>query len=58
MTMLGRVRRRQEEDDPTLLQTRPAYTARTKEFFKSIMVEAQRRQMECVFLLTDRQVKH
>ncbi|KAF8513082.1 hypothetical protein JB92DRAFT_3096623 [Gautieria morchelliformis] len=46
MVMLGRVRQCQEESNPTATQSRPAHTSRTKDFFKSIMVEAQRRQME------------
>ncbi|KAF8582742.1 hypothetical protein K439DRAFT_1661640 [Ramaria rubella] len=46
MVMLGRVRRRQEEDNPNLTLSRPAHTSRTKDFLKSVMVEAQRLQMD------------
>ncbi|KAF8590847.1 hypothetical protein K439DRAFT_1611762 [Ramaria rubella] len=46
MVMLGRVRRCQEEDNLNLTLSRPAHTSRTKDFLKSVMVEAQRLQMD------------
>ncbi|KAN0139095.1 hypothetical protein V8E53_003097, partial [Lactarius tabidus] len=46
MTMLGRVRRRQVDDDRTLEISRPASSNRSSEFYKALMVEAQRLQLE------------
>jgi hypothetical protein len=46
--MLGRVRRRQVDDDPLLDRTRPAMTSRCVDFYKAIMVEAQRLRLEYV----------
>jgi hypothetical protein len=46
MTMLGRVRRRQIDDDQSLEQTRPAFTSRTMDYYKALMVEAQRLRLE------------
>ena len=46
MTMLGRVRRCQIDDDPSLEQTRPAFTSRTMDYYKALMVEAQRLRLE------------
>ena len=46
MTMLGRVRRRQVDDDRTLDTSRPASSNRSSEFYKALMVEAQRLQLE------------
>jgi hypothetical protein len=48
MTMLGRVRRRQADDDPTLDGRRPASSTRGSDFCKALMVEAQRLQLEYV----------
>ena len=42
MTMLGRVRRCQADDDPTLDGQRPASSMRGSDFCKALMVEAQR----------------
>jgi hypothetical protein len=42
ITMLGRVRRRQVDDNPSLDQMRPAMTSRCLDFYKSVMVQAQR----------------
>jgi hypothetical protein len=44
--MLGRVRRRQEDDDSSLKQTRPAMTSRCTDFYKAVMIEAQRFRLE------------
>ena len=46
MTMLGRVRHRQVDDDRTLEISRPAASNRSSEFYKALMVEAQRLQLE------------
>jgi hypothetical protein len=46
MTMLGRVRRRQVDDDPMLVQTRPAVTSRSEDFYKAVMVQSQRLRLE------------
>jgi hypothetical protein len=46
MTMLGRVRRRQIVDNPSLEQTRPAFTSRTMDYYKALMVQAQRLRLE------------
>ncbi|PPR03704.1 hypothetical protein CVT24_007425 [Panaeolus cyanescens] len=46
MTMLGRVRRRQEDTDPSLITKRPAKNSRTDDFFKALMVQAQRYRLE------------
>ena len=51
MTMLGRVRRRQVDDDPALEQTRPAFTTRSSDFYKAVMVQAQRLRLEYVLSL-------
>ncbi len=42
MTMLGRVRRRQEDESPEISTTRPYSNSRTKDFYKAVMVQAQR----------------
>jgi hypothetical protein len=52
MTMLGRVRRRQADDDPTIEDRRPAATTRSQDFYKALMVEAQHLHLEYV-ILTD-----
>lgn len=44
--MLGRVRHRQEDDDSTLKQTRPVMTSRCTDFYKAVMIEAQRFRLE------------
>ena len=46
MTMLGRIRRRQCDDDPTLQARRPASTSRSQDFYKALMVESQRLRLE------------
>jgi hypothetical protein len=46
MTMLGRVRRRQVDDNPSLEQARPAFTPRTSDFYKALMIQAQRLRLE------------
>jgi hypothetical protein len=46
MTMLGRVRRRQVDDDPALENARPAFTPRITDFYKALMVQAQRVRLE------------
>lgn len=46
MTMLGRLRRRQCDDDPSLDRTRPAVTTRTLEFYNAVMIEADRARFE------------
>jgi hypothetical protein len=48
MTMLGRVRRCQADDDPTLDGRRPASSTRGTDFCKALMVEAQRLRLEYV----------
>jgi len=48
MTMLGRVRHRQADDDPTLDGRRPASSSRGSDFCKALMVEAQRLRLEYV----------
>lgn len=45
MTMLGRVRRRQYDDDPSLLDSRPAESIRSREVFNALMTEAERIRM-------------
>jgi len=42
MTMLGRVRRLQVDDNRTLDASRPASSNPSSEFYKALMVEAQR----------------
>ncbi|KAF8257119.1 hypothetical protein EI94DRAFT_1818964, partial [Lactarius quietus] len=46
MTMLGRVRHRQVDDDRALDTSRPASSNRSSEFYKALMVEAQHLQLE------------
>lgn len=55
MTMLGRVRRRQVDDDHTLEISRPASSNRSSEFYKALMVEAQCLQLEYSCLLLQMQ---
>lgn len=44
--MLGRVRRRQEEENPDIQLSRPAKTSRTDDFYKAVMVQSQRLRLE------------
>jgi hypothetical protein len=46
MTMLGRVRRRQVDDDPSLEQSRPSDSSRAKDFYKAVMIQSQRMRLE------------
>ena len=46
VVMLGRVRRRQYEDDRTLDQRRPAKSSRVDDYYKAIVAEAARLQFE------------
>lgn len=46
--MLGHVRRCQANDDPTLDGQRPASSTRGSDFYKALMVEAQRLRLEYV----------
>ncbi|KAK0438855.1 uncharacterized protein EV420DRAFT_1585393 [Desarmillaria tabescens] len=46
MTMLGRVHGRQEDDNPDLKHSRPAANSRTVEFYKAIMIQAQRHHLQ------------
>ena len=46
MTMLGRVRRRQEDENPEIQVSRPAKNSRTEDFYKAVMVQSQRLRLE------------
>jgi hypothetical protein len=46
MTMLGRVRRRQEDENPEIRTTRPSKNSRTEDFYKAVMVQSQRLHLE------------
>jgi hypothetical protein len=48
--MLGRVRRRQTEDNPSIEQSRPAVTSRSTDFYKAVMVQSQRLRLEYAHL--------
>ena len=48
MTMLGRVRRRQEDENLEIRTSRPAKTSRTEDFYKAVMVQSQRLRLEYV----------
>ncbi|KAH8995285.1 hypothetical protein EDB86DRAFT_3077787 [Lactarius hatsudake] len=48
MTMLGRVRRRQIDDNPALEHMQPAFTAHTMDYYKALMVQAQRLRLDDV----------
>ena len=48
MTMLGRVRRRQEDEKPEIRISRPAKTSRTEDFYKAVMIQSQRLRLEYV----------
>lgn len=55
MTMLGRVRRRQEDENHRIRTSRPAKTSRTEDFYKAVMVQSQRLRLEYAkALLPDR----
>lgn len=49
MTMLGRVRARQEAENPTLHTERPCFTEQTRQYQKALMITAQRQKLEYVF---------
>ena len=49
MTMLGRVRKRQEDENPEIVHTRPYANSRTKDFYKAVMVQAQRLRLAHVY---------
>lgn len=49
MTMLGRVRARQTASDPTLDLKRPSRNARSTDFYKAVMLQANRLRLEYVF---------
>lgn len=49
--MLGQVRRRQKDDDPTLAPRRPATSIRLTDFYKSVQIQAQHRRIECQCVL-------
>ncbi|KAK0449056.1 uncharacterized protein EV420DRAFT_1565645, partial [Desarmillaria tabescens] len=46
MTMLGWVRGRQEDDNPDLKHSHPASNSRTVEFYKAVMIQAQRHRLQ------------
>lgn len=46
MSMLGCVRCRQVDDNMSLEQARPAFTPRILDFYKALMVQAQRLRLE------------
>jgi hypothetical protein len=46
MTMLGRVRARQEEECPDIRTSRPAKSSRSEGFYKAVMVQSQRLRLE------------
>ena len=48
MTMLGRVRQRQEDENPEIQVSRPAKNSRTEDFYKAVMVQSQRLRLEWV----------
>ncbi|KAH9000115.1 hypothetical protein EDB92DRAFT_1812540 [Lactarius akahatsu] len=48
VTMLGRIRRRQEDSNPDLVQSQPASNSRCQDYVKSIMVETRRLQIQSV----------
>ncbi|KAF8268134.1 hypothetical protein EI94DRAFT_1700470 [Lactarius quietus] len=43
----GRIRRRQQDSDPSLVQSRPASNLRCQDYIKSVMVEARRLRIQC-----------
>ena len=46
MTMLGRVRRRQEDENSEIRVSRPAKNSRTEDFYKAVMIQSQRLHLE------------
>jgi hypothetical protein len=46
MAMLGRVRHRQVDDNMSLEQAQPAFTPRISDFYKALMVQAQRLRLK------------
>jgi hypothetical protein len=48
MTMLGRIQRRQIDNDPTFDQMCPAVTSRSTDFYKAVMVQSQQLWLECI----------
>ena len=46
MTMLGRVRRRQEDENPEICTLRPAKTSRMEDYYKAVMIQSQRLRLE------------
>lgn len=48
MTMLGRVHKRQEDESPEICASRPHTNSRTKDYYKAVMVQAQRLRLEYV----------
>ena len=49
--MLGRVRRRQEDEKPEIRISRPAKTSRTEDFYKAVMIQSQRLRLEYVLCI-------
>ncbi|KAF8267002.1 hypothetical protein EI94DRAFT_1731730 [Lactarius quietus] len=47
VTMLGRIRRQQQDSDPSLVQSRPASNSRCQDYIKSVMIEARRLRIQC-----------
>ncbi|KAI5822687.1 hypothetical protein K523DRAFT_367004, partial [Schizophyllum commune Tattone D] len=45
MTMLGRIRRRQVDDNPALDQSRPFKTSRVNDFYKALLANANRQRL-------------
>ncbi|THU81632.1 hypothetical protein K435DRAFT_808908 [Dendrothele bispora CBS 962.96] len=45
-TMLGRVRRRQEDNNPKLKEERPATNSRCEDYYKALMIQAQCLRLE------------
>ena len=41
MTMLGRIRQRQEDEKPEIRISRPAKTSHTEDFYKAVMIQSQ-----------------
>jgi hypothetical protein len=58
--MLARIRRRQEDDNPALVHTRPDRNSRCQDFIKSVLIRAGRAKIEyvstaqkCICILID-----
>ncbi|KAF8257292.1 hypothetical protein EI94DRAFT_1709286 [Lactarius quietus] len=47
VTMLGRIQRRQQDSDPSLVQSCPASNSRCQDYIKSVMVEACHLRIQC-----------